>query len=99
MLGGQKGYALRNYVAEDTHGSGGSGGERSVGVLGDVLVGLLGSTRGSLLDGLRDGVDGVLDAVRGERADAGRCERPDAASGARACEWRRWVCTYVCILK
>jgi len=34
-----------------------------VGILGDVLVGLLGSTRGSTLDLVRDVVGGVLDGI------------------------------------
>lgn len=56
--------ALIHLVTGGVLGSGGSGREGSVRVLGDVLVGLLGSTRGGLLDLLGNGVDGVLNAVR-----------------------------------
>jgi hypothetical protein len=39
------------------------GGGVDVAILGDLLVGLLGSTRGSALNGLRDVVGGLLDGL------------------------------------
>lgn len=82
MLGGQYGYVDGSgaRAAGVTHGSGGSGGERGVRVLGDVLVGLLGSSGSGLLNGLRDGVDGVLNAV-------GRGWVREGVSGC-CCVWR-----------
>jgi len=40
--------------------------DAGVAVLGNLLVGLLGSTRGGALDGLRDVVDGLLGGLHCE---------------------------------
>lgn len=51
-------------VAESIDGSVGTSAQLGIGVLGDLLVGLLGGSGTSALDGLRDVVDGVLGIVR-----------------------------------
>lgn len=50
---------LVDLVADGITGSLSSGGERSVAVLGDVLVGFLGGSGTGTLDGLRDVVGGL----------------------------------------
>ena len=50
-------------VLEGVNAGLGTSSKAGVVVLGDLLVGLLGSTRGGALDGLGDVVGGVLDGV------------------------------------
>lgn len=50
-------------VSEGVTGRRETGADGGVGVLGDLLVGLLGSGGGGTLDGLGDVVSGVLDCV------------------------------------
>ena len=57
---------LVDLVANGILGGGGTAAEGGVVVLGDLLVGLLGSGRASALDGLRDVVGGVLDGLHCE---------------------------------
>lgn len=52
-------------VTESVDGSVGTGAQLGVGVLGDVLVGLLGSGGTGALDGLGDVVGGVLEGCQG----------------------------------
>lgn len=54
---------LVELVSDGVLCSSGAGAEAGVVVLGDVLVGLLGSLRGGALDGLGNVVGGVLDGL------------------------------------
>lgn len=54
---------LVDLVAQCVLGGAGAGAERSVGVLGDLLVGLLGGAGDGLVDLVRGKVGGVLDGI------------------------------------
>ena len=54
---------LLSLVTQGILGSGGTSADGGVAVLGDVLVGLLGSTGGGLLDLLTDEVGALLDGI------------------------------------
>ena len=54
---------LVELVSDGITGSLGTGAEGGVGVFGNVLVGLLGSSAGSALDGLGHVVDGVPEVL------------------------------------
>jgi len=59
--------ALIDFVAGGIFGSRGTGAERCVAVFGNVLVGLLGRTRGGLVDLVTDVVGGILDGIHCDR--------------------------------
>ena len=57
---------LVELVTDGILGGGGTSANASVGVLGDLLVGLLAAGGSSALDGVSDVVGGVLDVVHDE---------------------------------